>query len=82
MPRPKRTEEHRGENKESGQVSWGLEQPCPQARGCGVFPRTHLPLPGSPVVGTQGIKDELDPILLPQLLSMLTHDAGHVLDVA
>lgn len=71
-----------GENKEGWQVSWGLYRPAPKAGGWSISNPAHLPLPASPVVDTQGIKNELDPILLPQLLSVLTDYARHVLDVA
>ena len=54
----------------------------PKAGGWSISTPAHLPLPTSPVVDTQGIKNELDPILLPQLLSVLTDYARHVLDVA
>lgn len=71
-----------GENMEDRQVSWGAEQTCPQVRRLQHQHPAHVPLPASPVVDTQDIKDELDPILFPQLLSVLTDYARHVLDVA
>lgn len=45
-------------------------------------PIACLPPPASPVVGAQRIQDELNPILLPQLLSVFPDYARHVLDVA
>lgn len=73
--------QRRGENREgSGQVSWrgvgGRVDPVRKARGSCVSPAA------SPVMGAQRIQDELNPILLPQLLSVLPDDARHVLDVA
>lgn len=70
-----------GERKGEWASELGLN-PIPEARGSCVNPAAHLPPSALPVVGAQGIKDELDPIFLPQLLSMLTDYARHVLDVA
>lgn len=57
----------------SARAAGSWDQGC-----CPYIPRP----PASPVVSTQSVEDELDPVLLPQLLSVLSDDAGHVLDVA
>lgn len=71
-----------GRTGQVGRGAGGLNRPAPKARSCSVSTPPHLPPPASPVVSAQSIEDELDPILLPQLLSMLTDYARHVLDVA
>lgn len=65
----------------NGQMSWGsqLGDTQGQRRLCQAL--ACLPAPASPVVDAQGIKDKLHPVLLPQLLSVLTDYARHVLDV-
>lgn len=67
------------EGREQG-GKWASElgelDPVRKARGNCVSPAA------SPVMGAQRIQDELNPILLPQLLSVLPDYARHVLDVA